>query len=160
LPIISFIALVIWISWRYGRVYCGWLCPHFSVVETINQTMRRAIGRQSIWEKHPQPEKNPDGTVVERDALWWLAVVPLAIGFAFLWVITFVTYVWPPLQVWPDLFNGTLPRFQRIMLIAGTIVFSLEFLFARHLFCRFACAAGLFQSLAWMGNRKAMVVGY
>jgi len=160
LPIALFIAAVIWISWRYGRVYCGWLCPHFSVVETINQTMRRAIGRQSIWEKNSQPEKNPDGTVTRRDALWWLAIMPLAIFFAFLWVITFLTYVWPPLQVWPDLIAGTLPRFQRIILIAGTTVFSMEFLFARHLFCRFACAAGLFQSLAWMGNRRAMVVGY
>ena len=35
-----------------------------------------------------------------------------------------------------------------------------EFLFARHLFCRYACAVGMFQSLAWMGNRTAMVVGF
>ena len=37
---------------------------------------------------------------------------------------------------------------------------SIEFLFARHLFCRYACAVGLFQSLAWMSNRDAMVVGF
>lgn len=35
-----------------------------------------------------------------------------------------------------------------------------EFTFARHLFCRYACAVGMFQNLAWMTNRKAMVVGY
>jgi ferredoxin-type protein NapH len=28
-------------------------------------------------------------------------------------------------------------------------------MFARHLFCRFGCAVGLFQSLAWMANPKA-----
>jgi polyferredoxin len=36
----------------------------------------------------------------------------------------------------------------------------LEFTLARHLFCRFGCAIGLFQSLAWMTNKNAMVVGF
>jgi polyferredoxin len=39
-------------------------------------------------------------------------------------------------------------------------VLSAEFLFARHLFCRYACAIGIWQSIAWMGNKKAMVVGF
>ncbi|WP_374488330.1 4Fe-4S binding protein [Zoogloea sp.] len=43
---------------------------------------------------------------------------------------------------------------------AGALVLSLEFLFARHLFCRYACAVGLFQSLAWMANKDALVVGF
>jgi polyferredoxin len=38
-------------------------------------------------------------------------------------------------------------------------VLTLEFLFARHLFCKYACAVGMFQSLAWIGNKKALVVG-
>ena len=42
----------------------------------------------------------------------------------------------------------------------ATAAFSIEFLFARHLFCRFGCAVGLFQSLSWMGNDRAMVVGF
>jgi polyferredoxin len=160
LPIVLGVLAVLYLSWRYGRIYCGWLCPHFSVVETINQTMRRAIGRQSVWEKQPQPARNPDGTVTERDAIWWLAVLPLAVGFAFLWVISFMSYVWAPWPIWHGLVHGGLPRFQQIILTVGTLAFSMEFLFARHLFCRFACAAGLFQSLAWMGNRQAMVVGF
>ncbi len=36
----------------------------------------------------------------------------------------------------------------------------IELLLARHLFCRYGCAVGLFQSLAWMANRRAMVVGF
>ena len=36
----------------------------------------------------------------------------------------------------------------------------MEFLLARHFFCRYACAVGLFQSLAWMANDRAMVVGF
>ena len=46
-----------------------------------------------------------------------------------------------------------------IFIAAATVVLSLEFLLARHLFCRYACAVGMFQSLAWMGNKKALVVG-
>ena len=30
----------------------------------------------------------------------------------------------------------------------------------RHLFCRFGCAVGLFQSLAWMANPKALVIAF
>jgi polyferredoxin len=39
-------------------------------------------------------------------------------------------------------------------------VLTLEFLFARHLFCRYGCAVGIFQSFAWIVNKKAMVVGF
>ena len=46
------------------------------------------------------------------------------------------------------------------LLTAATIAFFVEFMFARHLFCRYGCAVGLFQSLAWMGNDKAMVIGF
>lgn len=160
LPIVLGILSVLWVSWRFGRVYCGWLCPHFSVVETLNQTMRRAIGRQSLWERQTQPERNPDGSVTKRDPLWWFVILPLAVMFAFLWIISFMSYVWPPRQIWHDLLFAHLPLYQQLILGVGTLAFSLEFVFARHLFCRFACAAGLFQSLAWMGNRHAMVVGY
>lgn len=160
LPIVLLIAGVIGVSWKFGRVYCGWLCPHFSVVEIINQNLRRTLGKQSLWDKHSQPARNPDGTVTPRNAWWWWVVVPLAVGFAFIWTLSILTYLWPPVQVWGDLWRAELPRFQWIFLAAGTSIFSLDFLFARHLFCRFACAAGLFQSLAWMANRNAMVVGY
>ena len=160
LPVALAIAAVIWVSWRLGRVYCGWLCPHFSVVESLNQAMRRAIGRQSVWDRQAQPEQDPDGRVVRRDPLWWFVVLPAAVVFAFLWITTILTYVWPPAMVWAGLFDGTLPRYLKIAIGVGTLAFTLEFLFARHLFCRFACAAGLFQSLAWMGNRQAMVVGF
>ena len=42
LPVLAVIGIGIGVSWRYGRLYCGWLCPHFSVVEIINTLMRRA----------------------------------------------------------------------------------------------------------------------
>jgi len=50
LPIALIVAIGFWVSWRYGRLYCGWLCPHFSVVETINSLMRRASGKPTLWQ--------------------------------------------------------------------------------------------------------------
>lgn len=160
LPILGTIALGLWISWKYGRLYCGWLCPHFSVVETINQLMHRAIGRPSLWDRHALPEKNANGSVTQKDPRYWLVLLPLVIIFAFLWAIALLTYLLPPEEIYGNLWHGTLTRNQSIFLGVGTLAFFVEFMFARHLFCRYACAIGLFQSLAWMGNRKAMVIGF
>lgn len=50
LPILILVPLVLWVAWKWGRIYCGWLCPHFSVVETINNLMTRITGRPTLWE--------------------------------------------------------------------------------------------------------------
>ena len=160
LPILGTGAALIWTAWKWGRLYCGWLCPHFSVVETINRLMRRAIGKPSLWDTRQLPPREPDGTPIRYDARWWLITVPLAIGFAFVWAVVLLTYLLPPFEVYGNLLHGTPTRNQFIFITAGTVVLSAEFLFARHLFCRYACAVGFFQSLAWMGNKAAMVVGF
>ncbi|MFA7618393.1 MAG: 4Fe-4S binding protein [Thiohalomonadaceae bacterium] len=160
LPIILVVGFGVWLSWRYGRLYCGWLCPHFSVVESINALMRRAWGRPTLWERRPLPEQLPDGRHITPRAVWWLAVALAIVGFAVLWAVTLLTYLLPPAQVWGNLFSGELTRNQSIFITAASLAFIIEFLLARHLFCRFGCAVGLFQSLAWMANRRAMVVGF
>lgn len=160
LPILGTGAALLIVAWRWGRLYCGWLCPHFSVVETINRLMRRATGKPSLWERKTLPPRQPDGRAIRYDRRWWLVTVPLAVGFAFVWAVVLLTYLLPPFEVYGNLLAGTPTRNQALFIAAGTAVLSIEFLFARHLFCRYACAVGLFQSLAWMGNRKAMVVGF
>ncbi|MHB8982935.1 4Fe-4S binding protein [Thiobacillus sp.] len=160
LPLLAVGGALIYVGWKWGRLYCGWLCPHFSVVETINQTLRRAIGKQSLWDKKRLPARNPDGSETPRDALWWFAVIPLVVAFAALWAVVLLTYLLPPAEVYGNLWNGTPTRNQAIFLGAASLAFFVEFMFARHLFCRYACAVGLFQSLAWMANDKAMVVGF
>ena len=159
-PIFGGAALFIAVAWRWGRLYCGWLCPHFSVVETINALMRRASGKPSFWEAKPLPAANPDGSPFRIDRRWWLVTVPFAIVFAALWAVVLLTYLLPPQEVYAHLFAFAPTRNEAIFITAATIVLTLEFLFARHLFCRFGCAVGLFQSLAWMSNREAMVVGF
>lgn len=160
LPLLGGAGLFLFAAWKWGRLYCGWLCPHFSVVETINKLMQRASGKPSVWERQPLPPWKPDGKPWRADARWWFAVVPAAIGFAFVWAVVLLTYLLPPAEIYGNLASASLTRNQALFIGAATTVLSLEFLFARHLFCRFACAVGLFQSLAWMGNRDAMVVGF
>ena len=160
LPLLGAAALVIGVAWKWGRLYCGWLCPHFSVVETINKLMLRASGKHSLWDKNKTAPWEADGTPAVRDARYWLVVVPAAVFFAFMWAVVLLTYLMPPAQVYSGLLNFTLYKYEVIFLCAATTVLTMEFLFARHLFCRFGCALGIFQSFAWMGNKKAMVVGF
>lgn len=160
LPLLAGALLFIAIAWRWGRLYCGWLCPHFSVVETINRVMSMASGRPSIWDRTPKPKRHPDGQPVRTDARWWFVTVPLAVGFAAAWAVVLLTYLMPPFDVYRGLWNLALSRNEWIFVCAATTVLAAEFLFARHLFCRFGCAVGMFQSLAWMSNRKAMVIGF
>jgi polyferredoxin len=160
LPILGTLGLIIGVAWKWGRLYCGWLCPHFSVVETINRLMLFATGKHSVWDAKKTPPWEPDGTPAPRDPRYWFVVVPAAIGFAFAWAVVGLTYLMPPFGVYHGLLTFTLSRYEVIFLTAATTVLTLEFLFARHLFCRYACAIGLFQSFAWIGNKKAMVVGF
>jgi len=170
LPIFGGGALFIWIAWRYGRLYCGWLCPHFSVVELINGLMRRASGRPSIWERRQLPwpavGQGPDHhrsqvrTAAHWNVWYWVPTLLAVVGFAFLWALALLTYLLPPFEIYHNLLTGQLTRNQSIFLTAATLALCVEFLLARHFFCRYACAVGLFQSLAWMANDRAMVVGF
>ena len=160
LPIALVVGAGIWVSWRYGRLYCGWLCPHFSVVEMINALMRRASGKPTLWGKELLPERQSDGVEIHpRRSLWWLTLLTI-VFFSLLWAVTLLTYLLPPAEIWGNLFSAQLTRNQALFIGVATLLFCIEFTFARHLFCRFGCAMGLFQSLVWMGNRRALVVGF
>jgi polyferredoxin len=155
LPALILVALFLGVAYRYGRLYCGWLCPHFSMVEGLNSLLYRACGKLSLWDKSRTPREGPAPA-----PHWWpvFGISCALMGFA--WAITLLTYLLPPPVIWGGLVHGTLtPNQTRFLVIASTL-FTLEFAFARHLFCRFGCAVGLFQSLAWMANPKGMVVSF
>lgn len=151
---------LIWTAWRFGRLYCGWLCPHFSVVEMINKLMTRASGKPSVWEKNPLPELQPNGSIQKPDRRFWPVTALAALLFAFLWALSLLTYLLPPFEIYHNLITASLTGNQMRFLGVATLLLFIEFMFARHLFCRFGCAVGLFQSLAWMANNRAMVVGF
>ncbi|MBF0471807.1 MAG: 4Fe-4S binding protein [Gammaproteobacteria bacterium] len=151
LPLLFLVSLFIFISWRYGRLYCGWLCPHFAVVEGINRSMLKAFAKPTLWE-------NRDLSLGRGDRRWWLVPPLLAILVSFIWAVVLLTYLLPPAEIYANLYHASLTANQLRFISVATLLLSLEFLFARHLFCRFGCAVGMFQSLAWMANRRAMVI--
>ncbi len=159
-PIALLVGVGLWVAWRWGRVYCGWLCPHFSVVELINALMLRASGKPSLWEKTALPARLPDGRLRRIDPRGWIPVGAAVLGFSALWAVTLLSYLIDPAEVWGNLVRGTPTRNQAIFVGVATLAFAVEFTLARHLFCRYACAVGLFKSHAWIANPRAMVVGY
>jgi polyferredoxin len=91
LPVFALGGLLMWAAWRWGRLYCGWLCPHFWVVELINECMRRAGGRPTLWEPRPLPLQRADGRPIVPDRRWWLAAALLAVGCALVWAVVTLT---------------------------------------------------------------------
>jgi len=148
------------IVWKWGRLYCGWLCPHFSVVEAINALMRRASGKLSFWDKKTLPEHQKDGKDIKPNKNWWVLTAIVVVLISFVWAVVLLTYLLPPKEIYSNLLSANLTRNQFLFISVATFLFIIEFTLARHLFCRFGCAIGIFQSLIWMGNKKAMVVSF
>jgi ferredoxin-type protein NapH len=144
LPALLLVGGFMTVAYKYGRLYCGWLCPHFSLVETLNDLLHRATGKLSLWDKQPTPRGSR-----QPQRRWWPLFVLSCAFFGFLWAITLLTYLLPPAQVWGNLLQGTLTPNQARFIGIGSLVFTAEFLLARHLFCRFGCAVGC--SRAWPG---------
>ena len=128
LPAIVVVVAFLGVAWRYGRLYCGWLCPHFTLVETLNMALHRACGKLSFWDKHRTARAG-----VKPSARWWPVFGALCLGFGFIWAITLLSYLLPPATIWGNLFAGTLTPNQARFLVIGTAVFTAEFAFARHL---------------------------
>nr|CRH06782.1 putative Iron-sulfur cluster-binding protein [Candidatus Magnetococcus massalia] len=147
-PIFGTIVAVLWIANRYGRIYCGWFCPHFAVVEWINGLMLKGFGKPTLWE---EPQQG-----LAKSTPWRVASLLGSLLMAFTWALSLLTYLLPPDLIFGNLLGGTLSFNQSLFLTVATIVLFLEFTFARHLFCRFGCAVGMAQSIAWMANRAAL----
>jgi len=154
-PALLLVVVFLGVAYRYGRLYCGWLCPHFSMVELLNGLLHRACGKLSLWDKSRTPRAG-----VAPDVRWWPLFGLSCALMGFVWAITLLTYLLPPSEVWGNLLHRSLTLNQARFLSIASTVFTLEFAFARHLFCRFGCAVGLFQSLTWMANPQGMVVAF
>ncbi|MEH6387352.1 4Fe-4S binding protein [Pseudomonas profundi] len=150
LPILLTLGVLLWVVWRWGRLYCGWLCPHFSMVEWIDGLMARWLGRRSVWEKPSAP----------RRAGARLVMTLMVLGGSALWAITLLSYLVPPIPLWTGLASLDLPTWHWFFIGIGTALFCIEFALARHYFCKYGCAVGIFQSLIWAVNSRAMVIGF
>ena len=157
LPLIILVLSSIIIAWKYGRIYCGWLCPHFSVVETINKLMLKYLGRVTIWEPASAAKKRDPNS---GDTVTWLFILALCLVIAFIWSFVLVGYIVPPRALAVDLYHFEVSFGPSLALLVLTGVLTFDFFFARHLFCKYGCSYGMMQSFAWMANSKAMVIGF
>ena len=103
LPVIVFIAAFLAVAWKYGRLYCGWLCPHFTLVEMLNTALHRACGKLSFWDSHRTLRAG-----VKPSARWWPVFFTLCAVFGFLWAITLLSYLLPPAEIWGGLLSLSL----------------------------------------------------
>ncbi len=151
LPVFIIILISGLAAWKYGRIYCGWLCPHFSVVETINRMMLKHLSRVTFWEKP---------TAKTRQALPWLLVLSLCIVIAFIWAFVLLGYIYPPRLLSTNLLHLELSFGPSLFLLVMTLILTIDFFFARHLFCKYGCSFGIMQSFVWMANSKSMVIAF
>jgi len=160
IPLFALAGLLLWVSWKWGRLFCGWLCPHFPLVELINGLVTRACGQPTVWDKNRLPTQKPDGSQRRTNWRWWPVAVLVSVTIAFSWAVVLLTYVLPPSTIYSNLWHGALTRNQLVFIGIVTTVLSIDFLFARHLFCRYMCSVGMFQSFTWLKNPEALVVGF
>ena len=151
LPGLAFVAVTGVLIWKYGRIYCGWLCPHFSVVEVINDLMLKKLNRVTIWEKASKQSKG---------FLPQFIIFIVAFSMAFIWAVGLLSYLLDPKVLLINLVNFDLDFGASLFISAATLIFTVDFIFARHVFCKYGCALGLFQSLIWMANNQAMVIKF
>ncbi len=151
LPVMIFLIIAGLIIWKMGRIYCGWLCPHFSVVEIFNEMMFKYLNRVTLWEKASKKT---------RGIVSWLLVFFACALMAFVWAFSLLSYLLPPKELIADLLQDEMGAGASRFLLVATILFTIDFFFTRHLFCKYGCAIGLFQSFIWMANSKAMVVSF
>ena len=143
LPGVLLVVAFMTVAYRYGRLYCGWLCPHFSLVESLNALLQRASGKLSFWDRQRTLSAGQ-----QPDRRWWPAFFLSCAIFGFLWAITLLSYLLPPREIWGNLAGGTLTPNQGRFIAIGSVVFTLEFMFARHLFCRSCSTASSPQGSA------------
>ena len=151
LPVFLMIIFVGLIAWKYGRIYCGWLCPHFSVVEMINRFMLKHLHRVTFWEK---------ASAEVDEKLPWLLLFSLCLLIAFVWAFVLLAYVYPPQLLVNHLLHLELTLGPLLFLLVMTSILTIDFFFARHLFCKYGCSFGILQSFVWMANSQSMVIGF
>jgi len=148
--IIPFVVLVwalAWLSYRKGRVFCGWACPYGSLVEFF-EGIRTAAGwganrKVAAWMRRSPLHRFG----LRAAALLTLAVAPPLLG------VSLAAYLYPPARILADL--STLPRpgnpgqvvlwaWLALVLAAS---WAAGFLVRFH-FCRMVCIYGMGQAMA------------
>lgn len=129
-------------STLWGRLFCGWVCPHNTLTEWT-RPVRTWIGLGQKTFRHTQLERRwpwLKPVTIAASMLW-------ATGITYLISTLFLLYFVPLDWFLSQLKAGTLPMIiwwgQGLMMLIGYFM-----LYAGHEFCRSACPYGISQSLS------------
>ena len=150
--------MLLGVAWKWGRLLRLAVPAFFGGRD--HQCLHAPGHRpaQRVWESRPLPPREPDGARC-YDSRWWFITVPLAVGFAcrVRWCCSPTccrpSRLWPPAGWHADAQRVHLHHRRHRGAVGGVPVRPPPVLPLRR-------AVGMFQSLAWMGNQEAMVVGF
>jgi polyferredoxin len=158
--IIPFLVIV-WglalLSWRCGRVFCGWACPYGSLVEFFDG-LRTALGRGShrkvaAWMRRSASHR----WILRVCALLTLLTAPVLLG------ASLAAYVYPPVRILKELTSPLSPGNQGQLVLWAWVAlvavasWAAGFLVRFH-FCRMVCIYGMGQALAASSAGSARIL--
>jgi polyferredoxin len=134
------------VSFVWGRLFCGWTCPHNTLTEWT-RPLRAVFDPAGSREEKPRWMK-----LALRERPWlkkvfWVASPLLAMALTFTLSVMLCFYVVPPDFVLAQYASGN----PHIALVWGNMLFmliGLFLLYAGHDFCRTCCPYGMGQSVS------------
>lgn len=134
-PFYTGVIIIAITSFLFGRLFCGWSCPHNALTELF------APVRNQILNPFMAEQKQAFKIIIA------LLLVLIMVGISFVLSGLLAAYIVP----WQWVLNGYLSGMPHPALVSGQILFSLIGLFlffAGHDFCRYACPYGMAQGVS------------
>ena len=149
---------VAWVSWRWGRLFCGWACPYGSLVELF-EGLRTALGAGgsnrvvAAWMRRSAGHR----WALRIGAALTLLLAPLLLG------ASLAAYLYPPARILKDLSEPLVlgNRGQLVLWAWEALVvlasWTAGFIVRFH-FCRLVCIYGMGQAMAYSSADAAVVL--
>jgi cytochrome c oxidase accessory protein FixG len=124
----------LFVTMVFGRIWCGWLCPQTTVTDLAEFIDRQCYSRL--------PGKFLPGLVKQLSYLL----------LSFIVAANLIWYFIPPAEFFPRLLGGEIGMVAGTTLVAVFLLFYLDLLFVRRLFCKTVCPYGRIQLLTMDRN--------
>ena len=158
IPFLVGVWAVTWVSWKWGRVFCGWACPYGSLVELFDG-LRTALGAGgsnrlvAAWMRRSAGHR----WGLRLGAVLTLLLAPLLLGSSL------AAYLYPPARILAELTSPlqagnrgqlVLWAWEALVVLASwTAGFVVRF----H-FCRLVCIYGMGQAMAASSAEPAKIM--
>ncbi len=143
LPWIMLLSLFPLLGYLTGWFFCGWLCPEGTLFELADFLTLRLLGRRNLFSK-----KQDGPAVPARDKLFY-GIITLFITVVIppLGGVALTGYLVAPRTIWHQILSWDFAFGVKAGIIGVSIYMLVTSVLARHVICKFVCAAGLMQML-------------